>query len=84
MTALYICNIVIHATKILRPSERKKVVVSFPHSKIPIRLDSNTERIAPEDFERYMEKYTKLDFRKYTFEYELSEIKFSSKIMQNF
>ena len=82
MTALYICTIHIVATKIPRPSERKKTVKEFTEHLVPMRLIEG-EEISPEDIKRYMEKFTGLEFDKYTFEYKISNSKFSSKIMQN-
>lgn len=82
MISLYICTIEIVATKIPRPSERKKTVKHFRHELVPMRLTDGTERVSPEDTERYMVKFTELEYDKYTFEYKISDAKFSSKIMQ--
>jgi hypothetical protein len=81
MTALYICTIHIVATKIPRPSERKKTVKEFTEHLIPLRLIDGLE-IPAEEMKSYMEKYTGLVFENYTFEYKILNAKFSSKIMQ--
>lgn len=82
MISLYICTIEIVATKIPRPSERKKTVKHFRHELVPMRLTDETQRISPEDTKRYMVKFTELEYDKYTFEYKISDYKFSSKIMK--